>query len=137
MATTYAQLDAVGIQSAESLVKGFGGIASAAENPAQAMKTLSQQGLQMAANYGVDPFDGMEVIFNDTLYAASAATTGQAIAIVGDLNGVQANFPNGYNPTFKYDDLSLSEKDLVKIVGRLPVGHEVVACGRFTVIKKS
>lgn len=49
MATTYAQLDAVGIQSAESLVKGFGGIAAAAENPAQAMKTLSQQGVQMAA----------------------------------------------------------------------------------------
>lgn len=49
MATTYAQLDAVGIKSAESLVKGFGGIASAAENPTQAMKTLSQQGVQMAA----------------------------------------------------------------------------------------
>lgn len=49
MATTYAQLDAVGIASAESLVKGFGGIAAAAENPAQAMKTLSQQGVQMAA----------------------------------------------------------------------------------------
>lgn len=49
MATTYAQLDAVGIKSAEALVKGFGGIAAAAENPAQAMKTLSQQGVQMAA----------------------------------------------------------------------------------------
>lgn len=49
MATTYAQLDAVGIKSAESLVKGFGGIAAAAENPTQAMKTLSQQGVQMAA----------------------------------------------------------------------------------------
>ena len=49
MATTYAQLDAVGIKSAESLVKGFGGIAAAAENPQQAMKTLSQQGVQMAA----------------------------------------------------------------------------------------
>ena len=36
MATTYGQLDAVGIQSAESLVKGFGGIAAAAENPAPA-----------------------------------------------------------------------------------------------------
>lgn len=53
MATTYAQLDAVGIKSAESLVKGFGGIASAAENPAQAMKTLSQQGVQMAAKPNV------------------------------------------------------------------------------------
>lgn len=49
MATTYAQLDAVGIDAADSLVKGFGGIAAAAENPTQAMKTLSQQGVQMAA----------------------------------------------------------------------------------------
>lgn len=49
MSTTFAQLDAVGIESAESLVKGFGGLAAAAENPAQAMKTLSQQGVQMAA----------------------------------------------------------------------------------------
>ena len=91
----------------------------------------------MAANYGVDPFDGMSVLFNDTLYAAATATTGQAIAIVGDLKGVRANFPNGYQPTFKYDDLSLAEKDLVKIVGRLPMGHDVVTSGRFCVIKKS
>ena len=95
------------------------------------------KGLQMAANYGVDPFDGMPVLFNDTLYAAATATTGQAIAIVGDLKGVRANFPNGYQPTFKYDDLSLAEKDLVKIVGRLPMGHGVVASRRFCVIKKS
>lgn len=95
------------------------------------------KGLQMAANYGVDPFDGMPVLFNDTLYAAATATTGQAIAIVGDLKGVRANFPNGYQPTFKYDDLSLAEKDLVKIVGRLPMGHGVVASSRFCVIKKS
>ncbi len=49
MATTYAQLEAVGIKSATELVKGFGGLASAAENPQQAMKTLSQQATQMAA----------------------------------------------------------------------------------------
>ena len=49
MSTTFAQLDAVGIKSADNLVKGFGGLAAAAENPTQAMKTLSQQGVQMAA----------------------------------------------------------------------------------------
>lgn len=95
------------------------------------------KGLQMAANYGVDPFDGIPVIFNNTLKAAASATSGQAIAIVGDLDGAQCNFPNGYEPQFKYDDLSLAEKDLVKIVGRLPVAHDVTACGRFCVIKKS
>ena len=49
MATTYSQLAAVGIKSADQLVKGFGGLAAAAENPTQAMKTLSQQATQMAA----------------------------------------------------------------------------------------
>lgn len=49
MASTYAQLDAVGAKSTTKLVKGFGGLAAAAENPQQAMKTLSQQATQMAA----------------------------------------------------------------------------------------
>ena len=49
MASTYAQLAAVGTKNTLELVKGFGGLASAAENPQQAMKTLSQQATQMAA----------------------------------------------------------------------------------------
>ncbi len=49
MASTYAQLSAVGIKSTDKLVKGFGGLAAAAESPKQAMKTLSQQATQMAA----------------------------------------------------------------------------------------
>lgn len=84
--------------------------------------------LQMGANYGVDPFDGLTV-----LTCEDCGTN----VIVGDLDGVQANFPNGYEPTIKIDDLSLAEKDLVKAVGRLPMGHGVTACGRFCVIKMS
>lgn len=49
MATTYSQLAAVGIKNTTKLVKGFGGLASAAEDPKQAMKTLSQQATQMAS----------------------------------------------------------------------------------------
>ena len=49
MASTYAQLEAVGTKNTTKLVKGFGGLASAAENPKQAMRTLSQQATQMAA----------------------------------------------------------------------------------------
>nr|DAZ02121.1 MAG TPA: tail tape measure [Caudoviricetes sp.] len=49
MAQTYAQLESVGVKSADKLVTGFGGLAAAAENPQQAMKTLSQQATQMAA----------------------------------------------------------------------------------------
>ena len=49
MASTFAQLEAVGTKNTLSLVKGFGGLAAAAENPQQAMKTLSMQATQMAA----------------------------------------------------------------------------------------
>ena len=49
MASTYAQLASVGVKNTGKLVKGFGGLAAAAENPKQAMKTLSQQATQMAA----------------------------------------------------------------------------------------
>lgn len=84
--------------------------------------------IQLAGSYAIDPFDGLPVLF--------CSDCGTSV-IVGDLDGVQANFPNGFGPTIKVDDLSLAEKDLVKVVGRLPMGHGVTACGRFCVIKKS
>lgn len=49
MASTYSQLAAVGTKNTTQLVKGFGGLAAAATDPKQAMKTLSQQATQMAA----------------------------------------------------------------------------------------
>ncbi|MDF7683638.1 tape measure protein [Lactobacillus sp. ESL0679] len=49
MSSTYSQLAAVGIKNTGKLVKGFGGLAAAAVDPQQAMKTLSQQATQMAA----------------------------------------------------------------------------------------
>lgn len=84
--------------------------------------------IQLGAQYAIDPFDGLPVLF-----CSDCGTN----VIVGDLDGVQANFPNGYGPSIKVDDLSMAEKDLVKVVGRLPMGHAVTACGRFCVIKKS
>lgn len=49
MSSTYSQLASVGVKNVTQLVKGFGGLASSATNPAQAMKSLSQQATQMAA----------------------------------------------------------------------------------------
>ena len=56
---------------------------------------------------------------------SSTATTGVWL-IVGDFSGAQANFPAGDSVTLKFDDLSLAEKDLVKIVGREYVGIGIV-----------
>lgn len=49
MAATFAQLYAVNNKTSTSLVKGFGNVAAAAQDPQQAMKTLSMQATQMAA----------------------------------------------------------------------------------------
>ena len=49
MAATFAQLYAVNNKTSTSLVKGFGNVAAAAQDPTQAMKTLSMQATQMAA----------------------------------------------------------------------------------------
>lgn len=74
------------------------------------------RGLQMGANYGVDPFDGLEVLFNDTVTAP----------IIGDLYGVMENLPNGDNVQFKYDDITSMKSDMVNILGRMPSAIAVV-----------
>lgn len=84
--------------------------------------------VQAAGNYGYDPFEGLPVLFNDTIAAFSAATTGVTYAIVGDLGiGAQANFPKGQEIEIKFDDKTKMEYDLVRILGREFVGHAVVA----------
>ena len=94
--------------------------------------------VQAAGSYGYDPFEGLPVLFNNTITAFSAATTGVTFAIVGDLGeGAIANFPNGEEITIKYDDLSLAEKDLVKLVGRQYVGIEVVGPDAFVKLVKA
>lgn len=96
------------------------------------------KGLAIAANYAVDPFDGMTVLFNNSLAAISSTSPAAGnYGIVGDLSAEQVNYPNGDGVQIKYDDLSLAEKDLVKIVGRIPAGHGVKGFHRFAVLKVS
>lgn len=113
-----------------------------ASNPVIIMNKLTYaefKAAQYAANFAADPFEGLTVLFNNSLPAYTAATNSQVWMIVGDLSvGAQANFPNGYDIVFKFDDLSLAEKDLVKIVGREFVALNVVAPRAFcNVIKAS
>ena len=79
----------------------------------------------LQANYAFDPFFGLTVIQNDTV------TEG---AIIGDLAGVRANLPEGGSVRFIFDELSLAEADLVKIVGKLLAAIEVVGPKMFAVI---
>lgn len=90
---------------------------------------------QAANGYNYDPFEGLPVLFNDSITAFSAATTGVTYAIVGDLGlGAQANFPNGDDIEIKFDDKTLMEKDLIRILGREYVGLGIVAPNAFVKI---
>ena len=92
---------------------------------------------QYAASYPIDPFEGLPVIFNNTITAAAAATTGVTYAIVGDLgHGALANFPNGDGIDFKFDELSKKKEDLIEVLGREYVALGVVAPDAFVKITK-
>lgn len=78
----------------------------------------------LSAHYGYDPFDGMEVLYTE------AANLSGAPFIIADLSGVQANFPEGDGARFKLDDNTKADEDIVRIIGRLYVGMDVVAAGR-------
>ena len=139
-ACSVAHVETTGIAD---FVNALALLSDEAQNPVIIMNKQSYayyKGLAMAAGYAVDPFDGMQVLFNNTLAVATATPASGAvnkIAIVGDLEGESVNFTNGYEPTIKVDDMSLAEKDLIKVVGRLPMGHGVTACGRFAVVTKT
>lgn len=91
---------------------------------------------QAAGSFAFDPFMGLPVLFNNSLPAYSTASDNAVYAIVGDLKGLQYNFPEGEGVVLKFDDLSLAEKDMVKVVGREYVAHDVTASGRFCNIAK-
>ena len=92
---------------------------------------------QYANSFNVDPFEGLPVVYNNTIKAYSAATTGETFAIVGDLgHGAIANFPNGEGIDFKFDELSRKKEDLVEVLGREYVGLGVVAPKAFVKIVK-
>lgn len=92
---------------------------------------------QVAGNFNVDPYAGLPRVYTSALPAYSAATSGQTYAIIGDLRGLQFNFPEGDGIVLKYDDLSLAEEDLVKVVGRQYAAHGVTAPGRFVKLAKA
>lgn len=94
------------------------------------------QAAYAAGNFAVDPFAGLPVITSGKLPAFSAADDNATYAIVGDLSAVQVNFPAGEGMKLIEDPYSLAEKDLVKMVGRVFCGHDVVAPGRLVRLTK-
>lgn len=154
--TVIAKIEACGTASTTGSVAvpevtaatiGLGTVASAmanlsdeAQNPVVMMNKLTWgavKAAQYANGFNVDPFEGLPVVFNNTITAFSAASTGDTYMIVGDLgHGALANFPNGDEITVKRDDYTLATSDLVRFIGREYVGIGIVAPKAFVKVKK-
>lgn len=125
----------------DTIATAIGKLSDVASNPVIIINKASWaafKAVQYANSYGVDPFEGLDVIFNNSLDSFATASSGDTFAIVGDLGeGTLANFPAGNGIKFKYDDLTKKDSDLVDIFGRQYVALGVIAPNAFTRIKKS
>ena len=143
-----ASATAVGVPVLEADVITLGTVAQAiaklsdkATNPVLVMNKSTWAAfkqVQYAGSFAVDPFEGLRVIFNNDVKAFDEAEAGNTYVIVGDFGvGVQANFPEGEGISLKFDDLSLAEADLIKIVGREYVALGLVADAALVKIAKA
>lgn len=123
-----------------TVAEAIANLSDEAANPVIMMNKLTWstfKGIQYANGYGADPFEGLPVLFNDTISSYAAATTGVPYMIVGDLDhGALANFPAGEEISFKYDDMTLATQDLVRVIGREYVALGIVAPDSFVRVTK-
>ena len=82
-----------------------------------------------SGQFAIDPFAGFAKVYCSALPAYDTANENDCYAIVGDLKALQVNYPAGEGVVIKWDDLSLAEDDLVKVVGRQYAGHDITAPG--------
>ena len=92
---------------------------------------------RVAGNFSVDPYDGLTVLYTSALPAYSSAEGNAVWMIVGDLDGLQVNYPEGEGIVTKYDDVTEAEADMVKVHGRQYAGYGVTGPGRFCNVKKA
>ena len=126
----------------DTIAQAIAQLSDEAQNPVIVMNKAtwaSFKAVQYAAQYAVDPFEGLTVFFNNSLKSfAEASGATQPYAIVGDFDmGALANFPAGDDIQFKFDETTLKKQDLIEILGREYVALGVVAPNAFVKIAKA
>lgn len=92
---------------------------------------------QYEANYPIDVFEKLTVIFSDALSSFADASVDDPYLIVGDFeNGFLMNYPEGDEIRIKRDDITLATQDLVRYVGRVYCAMGVIAPKHFAVVNK-
>lgn len=127
--------------SIDLVAQAIGKLSDEAANPVVIMNKATWsafKAVQYANNFSVDPFEGLDVVFNNTISSFTSATTGDTFAIVGDLGeGALVNLPNGEGIEFKFDDKTDMTKDLVRVLGREYMGIGIVGPDAFVKIQKA
>ena len=121
------------------VAKALAKLSDEAANPVIIMNRATYGNFESALaqnGYAYDPYKGCKIIYNNSISSFDDAGEGDCWLIVGDLSGFTVNFPSGNDIAIKYDDISLAEKDLVKLVGRMYLGMGITACDRFTKVCK-
>jgi hypothetical protein len=57
--------------------------------------------------------------------------------IVGDLKGITANFPEGDDIRYKFDETTEMTADIIRVLGKVYAGIAVTAPFRFAQVKKA
>lgn len=126
--------------SQDLVAQALGNLSDEASRPVAVMNKLTWaafKAAQYAGNYNADIFEGLDVVFNNSIASFASATSGVPYLYVGDFGyGALANFPAGEEIKFNFDDKTLATSDLVRIIGREYVGLGIVAPGAFVKVTK-
>lgn len=123
-----------------TVAEALGQLSDEATNPVVIMNKQTWavfKAAQYANGFNVDPFEGFDVHFNNSLPAYASASEDDVYAIVGDFRqGAIANFPNGQAIEYTFDQLTRKKEDLVEVLGKIYVATAPVADKAFALITK-
>lgn len=115
----------------DAVLAGLAVLSDEALNPVAIMSKATYatiKSIRTTAGFRIeDAFEGLEVLFNNTVSGI----------LVGDLDGVIVNFPDGMDFKYIVDDRSLAEYDLVKIVGKIMAAMHLVRPNGFAVVNET
>jgi HK97 family phage major capsid protein len=123
-----------------AVASALGELSDEATNPVVVMNKKTWAAFktaQYANQFNVDPFEGYDVHFNNSLPAYADASEDDVYAIVGDFKeGAIANFPNGEEIQYTFDELTRKKEDLVEVLGKLYGAVAPVADKAFALLTK-
>ena len=123
-----------------TVAAAIGNLSDEAAAPVIMMNKLTWskfKAVKYANGFDADPFEGLPVEFNNKIKSFDAASTGETYVIVGDLdNGALMTLPDEFNIDFTVDNYTKATSGMVRIIGDLMAGLEVVNQNHFVKVTK-